>query len=121
MTATTHTLTIEAWRPTSLNVSLRKHHHARAASLRKLADLIAVEAYRQTIPKAAGRRRVSLRVTLSGRQKPLDGDNAWKQLLDALTRCGLLVDDSAAWCELGPVAFERGDATRTEITLEDMG
>jgi len=42
---------------------------------------------------------------------------AWNESIAA----GLLVDDSAAWCELGPVAFGRGDATRTEITLEDMG
>lgn len=36
-------------------------------------------------------------------------------LWDALPR-----DDPAAWRELGPVASGRGDATRAEITLEDM-
>lgn len=41
---------------------------------------------------------------------------AWNESVAA----GLLVDDSAAWCEPGPVAFARGDATMMEITLEDV-
>ena len=38
-----------------------------------------------------------------------------RDLWDALPR-----DDPAAWCELVPVASGRGDATRAEITLEDV-
>lgn len=43
-----------------------------------------------------------------------------KALLDALKSNGLILDDSARWCELGEVAVRRGARKSTRITLEDI-
>lgn len=115
-----HTLTIPDWRPPSLNRSMRQSRWKRPKSTKAAADLIAVEAYRQGVPKATGRRRVSQHITLSGQQKEYDDDNAWKLLLDSLKLAGQLKDDSRAWCERGAVSYSRGDRTATVITLEDV-
>lgn len=117
---TTHELTIDRWRPPSLNETLRKHWSKRARPIRQAADLLAAEAIFQGVPKAKGKRRVSLAIVLSGNQRPYDRDNAWKLLLDSCVKAGLLVDDSPEWCETGDVAYERGKTTRTTITFEDI-
>lgn len=70
------------------------------------------------MPKATGRRRVS--VSVDCHKTPPDADNVLKSLLDALTACGLVIDDSPAWCELGTVAVARGPRDRTVVTLEDL-
>jgi len=116
----TSTLTIDGWRPARLNQYVGRHwsvgHRMKRTDNRTL--WIATQA--QQTPKAAGKRRISIHVVLSGRQKESDPDSMWKSLLDACVKCGLLVDDSPRYCELGPVTFARGKQTRTEITLEDL-
>ena len=119
MTEGTHTLVIERWRPLRLNDMLYRNRYSVARRKRADKHLIAIEAVRQGVPKAAGPRRVSIHVVLSGRQKAADPDAYWKSLNDGLTSCGLLVDDSSRYCTLGPVTYERGEVTRTIITLED--
>ena len=57
-------------------------------------------------------------VTAPGRLP--DPDNLLKSLLDALVHAKLLVDDSAAWVELGEVRVERGGHRKTVVTLEDL-
>ncbi|MBY0527335.1 MAG: hypothetical protein K2R98_28320 [Gemmataceae bacterium] len=96
--------------------------HRIAASRRKRQDKEMVGTYSRIagVPKAVGRRRVSLVVTLSRRQKRGDDDNWWKSLLDALVAAGQLVDDSPDWLERGSVAFQRGDPPATRIILEDL-
>lgn len=115
-----HTLTIAGWQPTRLNVLI--HSHWRAAQKLKDFDtsVIMVEARSQRIPKAEGRRRVSLLITLAPRQRAGDVDAFWKSTLDALKRAGLIIDDNRQWCELAPVEFARGGAKATTITLEDL-
>jgi hypothetical protein len=70
----------------------------------KKADrqLVGGYALAQRIPRAAGRRRVSLVITLAPGRRAPDPDVVWKSLLDALTACGLLVDDSARWGRTRP-------------------
>jgi hypothetical protein len=54
------------------------------------------------IPKATGKRHVSIDRLFSGRERLFDPDNlaaSTKSLLDAMVLAGLLVDDSAAFVE----------------------
>lgn len=114
----THTLIIPLFRPTPLNQLLG--HWARGGRLKKHdRAIVAAEAWSQQIPKAQGKRRVSLEVTNAGRYRRVDPDAFFKSLLDALVACGLLMDDSPRWCELGTVTQRRGKRLETRIVLED--
>ena len=114
----THVLTIDGWRPVSLNRLLRAHWARRRALKRLDRDLVALHALALGVPRAAGRRRVTVRVEARG--TPPDPDAALKSLLDALVACGQLIDDSGEWCELGPPTAVRGREDRTVVTLEDL-
>jgi hypothetical protein len=114
-----HRLEIPRWHPARLNELLGDW---RRAARRKKADRRLVAGYfaLSGIPRARCRRRVRLVVTLGPRQRGGDPDCYWKSTLDALCRCGALVDDNRQGVELGPVEFERGEEMRTVIVLEDM-
>jgi hypothetical protein len=114
-----HVLTIPGWHPNTVNQLLRS---VRERIRLKKADrqLIATYARLAGIPPAAGKRRVSLCITLGPGQRAADPDAYWKSLLDALVQCGQLVDDNRQGCELGEVAFERGGERKTTIMLEDL-
>ena len=113
------TLTIPGWRPATLN-ELLSGHWRKAARLKKQdAEIIAAACWMARLPKAAGKRRVSLRLTLPPRQRRWDKDALWKSLLDGLVKAGALVNDSPNWCEPGEVVYQRGDRLVTEIILED--
>lgn len=114
----THVLTIDDWRPVGLNLLLRSHWGKRARLKRLDRETVAVHALAQRVPRATARRRVS--VSVECHKTPPDADNLLKSLLDALTACGLIIDDSPAWCELGAVAVARGARDRTIVTLEDL-
>lgn len=114
----THTLVIEDWRPVGLNLLLRSHWAKRARLKRLDRETVAVYALNARVPRATGRRRVSVAVECC--KSPPDADNVLKSLLDALTHCGLVIDDSPAWCELGTVTVARGPRDRTVVTLEDL-
>jgi hypothetical protein len=81
--------------------------------------MVAGYAMMQRIPKATGRRRVSLEVTLEGRQREADADAYFKGLLDALVSCGLLLGDKTSEVQLGDVTHKRG-VRGTVIVLEDV-
>lgn len=115
----TYSFFIHDWRPASLN-SLSYCHWRKRVRIKK-ADKGMIFAFSRAVPKAEGKRRVSVHMTLTGRQKQFDDDNLWKSLLDALTANGLLVDDSREWCELGPITYSRdNNAPGTRITLEEV-
>ncbi len=120
----THILIITRWRPTLLNEM--KGHWARGHRLKSAdAEIVAAHAKEQAIPIATSKRRVSLRFYLGKGQRKWDPDAPWKSCLDALKRCQLLVNDSPAWSEMGPVEFIRlkkkdTSEPRTEIVLEDL-
>lgn len=115
---TTYTLEVPGWRPT-LDNELKGHPLQAHRRKRKDADMIAVAALAYGVPAARGKRRVGLSIRGRFGRFP-DPLAPWKSLLDALVTAGLLVDDAAAWCEVTPVVYSRGER-RTIITLEDVG
>jgi Holliday junction resolvase RusA-like endonuclease len=113
--------TVHGWKPPTLN-QLMRGRLATRMRLGKAARLAVGEACREASIYHAFRvkRRVSLEITLSGRQQKCDVDAPWKATLDALKHAGAIVDDSAKFCALGEVTFLRGDRTSTRIILEDL-
>ena len=123
MPATTTTcqrwrLEIPGWRPALLNELLGRHPMSvarRKAHDRRILGR-ALVAY--GVPRATGPRGVHLEITGRFGVFP-DPDSPWKSLLDALVRCGALVDDSAEFCHWTPATFRRG-APGTVIELRDL-
>lgn len=111
------TITIPNWHPTPLNKLIGGHWGS--ASKRKKADRNIITCYTHHLPKAHGKRRVTLTITLGKGQRGCDPDAYWKSLLDALVHAGQLVDDSPKWVELAPVIFNRSQVAST-IQLEDI-
>lgn len=120
------TLTLEGWQPAPLNVLMGLHWAKRMR--RKNADcaIIALEAIRQGITRATGKRRVTLRILWApGRgcikHGYVDGDALWKTSLDALVRCGVLLGDGPDHVETGTPTHEQATRKGLVITLEDLG
>lgn len=86
----------------------------------KASDKQMIAVYGLKVPKATGKRRVSLIWTLGKGGKRVDEDNTQKSILDALVACGLLRDDSAKWLEWGGVTFNRAATKALTIILEDL-
>lgn len=122
MSTTGQALLIEIpnWHPAPLN-QLLGGHWARAAR-RKKTDRRMIEAYcyLAQVPRATGKRRLSLTIVLAPGQRACDPDAYHKALLDGLVHCGALRNDSHRWVELAPVQFERGKNKTTRIVLEDV-
>ncbi len=117
---TTHRLFLPNFRFQSLNAQIGRHWAVKAKLKRAEREMVAGYALLGRIPTATGKRRVSLEVVLTGRQKCLDTDNAFKSCLDALTACGLLMDDSPRYCELGTVTYRRDGEPGTTIILSEV-
>ncbi len=83
-------------------------------------EMVAAYAKKDGIPKASGKRRLSLIITLSGRQKEADIDSMNKVALDACVACGLLLGDRAKEAEWGGVEYQRGLEGGTLLILEDI-
>jgi hypothetical protein len=117
--AQVHTLTVPSWHPSTVNALMRSVR-GRIRLKKQDRELITVYARLAGVPRAEGRRRISLNITLGPGQRACDPDAYWKSLLDGLVVAGLLVDDNRNWCELGEVRFDRGPARATTITLEEL-
>jgi hypothetical protein len=116
---TCYTINIPRWHPAPLN-KLMKGHWSNGHRLKKV-DRAMVAAYASNIPKAAGKRLVSLHIILGKGQRAADPDSQFKSLCDALIHAKLLVDDNRQHVELAPVTFSRDPkAWGTRITLEDL-
>jgi len=114
-----YAIVISNWHPARLNELLNACKWKRLRIKKDDKELVA--AYGRDVPKATGKRRVSIMLTLAPRQRAGDPDAYWKSLLDALVKAKLLLDDNRQHCELGTVEFERGKKRETRITLEDIG
>jgi hypothetical protein len=116
---TCFTINIPRWHPTPLN-KLMKGHWSNGHQLKKV-DRAMVAAYASGIPKAKGKRRVSLHIILGKGQRAADPDRQFKSLCDALVHAEMLVDDNRQHVELAPVTFSREPAAwGSVITLQDL-
>lgn len=117
----TYEIEIERWHPTRLN-ELLGLPWSRARRKHRDADMVAGYCLQRHVTRATGKRRVSLTIGLGPRERGGDPDCYWKSLLDALVKCGALVDDSAKWVDLGAVEYVREKPRRkfARITLVDV-
>lgn len=113
---------IPQWRPLLLRELLYKNPFVARRKKKLDEDTIAGYFRQLDVPKAAGKRRVTLRIILKPRARESDDDNLFKCLLDGLKKCGQLVDDNRRYCETRPPDYERGTAQTwgTWIVLEDL-
>ncbi len=114
-------ISLPNYRPPRTNELFRAKMRGRMALERECKQF--VDFYGSHVPKATGKRRVSMVVTLAVRQRMPDSDeNCLKAVLDSLVACSLLVDDSRVWCECVPTEFvlSRKRQPNTLITLEDV-
>jgi Holliday junction resolvase RusA-like endonuclease len=116
----TYRLTIDNWRPATLNRLMRGKIRTRIKLSEIDKNMVCAYAIHHRIPRALGRRRVDLLITLKGRDKEADVDAYWKSTLDSLVNAGMLIDDHRAYCELGDVTFNRGERRSTTISLTDL-
>ena len=117
-----HETKVDHWHPATYNeMHGRTVHWGRKARLKK-RDREVVGTLYAKLPKATGRRRVSLVVVMAKGKRCPDKDAYWKSLLDALKHHGMLVDDNPKHCEPGTVTFDRSNDTYfgTRIILEDV-
>lgn len=115
-----HILVIPNWHPASVN-QLLKVHWRRRKSLKDVdVQMVGVYARQERVPRAAGKRKIRVIITLGRGQRACDPDNYMKCLLDALKRSGLIKDDNRQWLECEPMEFNRANEKATTIILEDM-
>jgi hypothetical protein len=115
---TCFTIEIPRWHPARLNQM--KGHWAKGHHLKKV-DRVMVAAYASGVPKAQGKRRVSLHIILNKGQRAADPDGQFKSLCDALVHAKMLVNDNRQYVELAPVTFSRRPkGWGTVISLEDL-
>jgi Holliday junction resolvase RusA-like endonuclease len=114
------TVLIPNWHPVTLNELLNTHWGQR--SKLKRADKQIIAHYFRNHPEATGKRLVFITIILKKGKRAADGDAYFKSAIDALVHARMLIDDNRHWCELHPVQFERGTASRwgTAITLRDV-
>jgi Holliday junction resolvase RusA-like endonuclease len=113
-------LRIERWSPTPLNKLMRGTIHARIRFERIDRNIIMGYCLHNRIPRAQGRREVSIKITLPPRGRESDVDALWKSTLDGLVRAGMLIDDHRKYCKIGEVTYERGEELSTLIELTDL-
>lgn len=116
-----HVVTIPDWLPPRLNQVRGRHWRAEYRAKKQAAEIVGAYAQQASVPRAKGRRRISLTITLGKGHRQPDRDAYDKVLLDALKRAGLILDDSDRGLEgRMEVEFSRGPTNRTEIFLEDI-
>lgn len=116
----TYRVRISNWHPVRLNMLVGWYWAKINRLKRSDAVVVACHVRAANVPRAGGKRRVGLIITLGPHQRGGDPDAYWKSTLDALTEAGAIVDDSPAYVELAPVEYEHGNGPATTITLEDL-
>jgi hypothetical protein len=113
-----YAITVQGWRPALDNELTRKHWRVKDGLKRRDVAIVAWACRTQGVPTATNRRRVAVRITNRYTSRYPDPLAPFKSLLDALVRCGALVDDSGRWCEVvTPAQYRRGPlATTIELT-----
>ena len=107
--------------PGNFNEFAGRHWSVKNRVKNRTRCAVGVACFADGVPRATGRRRVSIALELpAGRTAP-DHDNLLKTLWDALTACGAIVDDSPEWIEGGGYTIEIGEKVLTVVTLEKVG
>lgn len=118
------TVTIPAWHPVKDNELITSRHWGKAYRLKQADKRMVWYSFRvlptRVIPRAKGKRRVTLTIVLGKGQRGGDPSAYWKSLLDALVDCEMLTDDNRQGVELMPVAYERAEKPATRIVLEEI-
>jgi Holliday junction resolvase RusA-like endonuclease len=115
-----HRIEIPNWRPAAKNQLINCHWRTKCKLKKIDREMVAGYAKQAGTPNALDKRRVSLEITLTSRQKKADPDAYWLSLLDALVKSRLLIDDKDQFCEMGTVTYTRGEEAKTVIILEDV-
>lgn len=115
-----HRLVLPHFTPATLNALMRGKLRTRINRGKGDRELVCYYAAQSGIPKATGKRRVSLEVTLGPRQRRADVDAYWKGMLDSLQHAGLIVSDDWAWCVIGDLTYHRGPERCTVVVLEEI-
>lgn len=111
--------------PMSMNQRERVSYWTRKRELDQTASALHYLAVEAGIPPATGRREVTVTIHKSMRSRraddPANRDSRAKAPLDALVRCGLLVDDSDEWLAWGGVIEgEKRKLVETVITIREL-
>lgn len=110
---------IPHWHPVPIN-KLYQGHWTKRRALKKESQTIVAYKF-AGMPRAEKKRRVHLHVVLGKGHRACDVDAYHKDLLDALVKCKMLIDDSPKWCEIVPIKITRDwDDWGTMIIIEDM-
>jgi hypothetical protein len=112
-------VTIANWRPRTVNELLSMHWRACGRAKAGDMNVIAIHCYAAKVPKATGRRAVSIRMVCA-KGRSLDPDAVPKSLLDALVQAGYLMDDNTTWLQFDGCTIERGKQLSTNITIRDI-
>lgn len=114
------TCKIDNFHPVKTNELIGKNRFVAQRLKQASMDIMIAEFIKAGIPKATGKRRVHLLITLGPRQRGGDVDSWHKGLLDSAVHAGMLIDDRKEWCELAPVSYDRGKIKATTITFEEI-
>lgn len=99
---------IDRWHPTPDNKLKAGTHWAVANKLKNWDKaVVKMSCVGADVAPAAGKRRVTLHITLDKRKRGCDPSNYLKSLGDALVACGALKQDSREWVEWAPVQYGR--------------
>jgi hypothetical protein len=106
--------------PPTLNALTRGKLKSRMRLGKMWAQVVAAYVNRAGVPKAKGKRKVSIHIILGYRQVGADPDCWFKSCNDALSSCGALTKDNRFGVELGPVTYGKGKEPACVLTLEDV-
>jgi hypothetical protein len=117
---TAYRVEIPGWWPSLLNHFIYRHWSVMSRMKRQDRETLYMACLAAGVRRADGKRRVTLTLVLGPRQRRCDGDAPWKSLLDGMTKCGALRDDSPDWVEVMPLRFEKGSERSAVIEIEDL-
>jgi hypothetical protein len=107
----------------SQNVLTRRYKNPHAYARLRDAYGMAIMVGTRLIPRAKGKRRLTLVRLMGFRGKRYDEANLMggsKPLVDSLVRAGLLIDDSPKWLEWGGASQEKCNVEGARIILQEV-
>jgi len=115
-----HRIELPGVMPPPLNALMRGKLKDRIRLGKRWRAEVAFAVRAQAIPEAAGKRAVSIVVTLPPGRRAIDPDALYKATGDALVDCRRLRGDSHLWVRWESVRFFRGADLHTSLVLTDL-